>query len=98
MWKKFAVIGTVVCGLGLVFASSARAGGDGYDEAVPAPTPAPRYRYAPPPPPPPVVFYAPPPPVVVYPAYGYYAPRVRVIGRYHRAFVRRPFCRPWRGR
>ena len=84
MWKKFGVIALAVFAFGFVLASRTNAGTEvveGYG------TPAPAYNYAPPPPRP--IYYAPPPPVgvVVYPAYGYYAPRFRVYGG-HRYYVR----------
>ncbi len=68
----------------------------GTEMVEPRNAPSPTYNYVPPPP---VVYYTPPPPVavVVAPAFGYYAPRVRVFG-YQRLHGRRVYCPPHRPR
>ncbi len=91
MLKKFGAITLAV--LTFFFVSAPRANA-GTEMVEPDRAPAPAYNYAPPPPRP--VCYA-PPPVVVYPAFGYYVPRVRVFG-YQRVYVRRPHCLPHRSR
>lgn len=90
MLKKVTLIGFAVLAFGLASVSRANAG---TEMVEPERAPAPSYNYAPPPPP---LYYAPPPPrVVVYPAFGYYAPRVRVFA-YHRVPPRRVYCPPHR--
>ncbi|MBA3882571.1 MAG: hypothetical protein H0X73_07605 [Chthoniobacterales bacterium] len=88
MLKKITLIGFAVLAFGLARANA------GTEMVEPERAPAPSYNYAPPP----RVYYAPPPPpppVVVYPAFGYYAPRVRVFA-YHRVIPRRVYCPPHR--